>query len=444
LRSERFVRTLKIRRVHQDRRISPPLRLVVKGSVIAIHKCSGKERCTAFMETLYPMMLSAIAVGITLVYASYLDIRDRRVPFIYWLPMLALGVCCTVLLLWQTTGNAGLVTGYLALVAGFLYADYLDNRGRTDSPGLTLYYRKGSVFYFLALVLALPALSWFILVPAINLQLVAWYAIFAGIFGYVTWMEYTGRFDEPKNTKRKPGSVMDAETVSRWYFVLIILVYAIAAVSQISGGAWKLNEGLFILLPAVFCGVFYTFGRMHLFGGADAWALIFIAFCVPVFPFSPLLGTPPLGFLAFSVLLNALLLNLAAPVGIFVINLIRGNRAPLIYMFFGFPVRGDMIQKEWGFVMEDFEEKNGAVKRKFIGFWDAIRRMYAGEGRVYTKDLREKPERYSRELAIYRKAGTVWISYAVPFIIPIMAGFVTAIVFGDLLFVIMKLLVTGV
>ena len=37
------------------------------------------------------------------------------------------------------------------------------------------------------------------------------------------------------------------------------------------------------------------------------------------------------------------------------------------------------------------------------------------------------------ELALYRKAGTVWISYAVPFIIPITAGFVTAVIFGDFL-----------
>ncbi len=127
------------------------------------------------------------------------------------------------------------------------------------------------------------------------------------------------------------------------------------------------------------------------------------------------LGNPPLGFLSFSVLINALILNLVAPIGIFIMNIIRKNRAPLMYMFFGFPVNGDRIQNEWGFVMEDFEEKKGTVSRKFIGFWDSIKRMYSGEGRVYTKDLREHPEEFQKELAIYRKAGTVWISYAVPF-----------------------------
>ena len=66
--------------------------------------------------------------------------------------------------------------------------------------------------------------------------------------------------------------------------------------------------------------------------------------------------------------------------------------------------------------------------------------MYAGEGRVYTKDLREHPEEFRKELATYKKAGTVWISYAVPFIIPITAGFVTAIIFGDFLFTIMNII----
>jgi preflagellin peptidase FlaK len=93
--------------------------------------------------------------------------------------------------------------------------------------------------------------------------------------------------------------------------------------------------------------------------------------------------------------------------------------------------------------MEEFEEKKGTVSRKFIGFWDSIKRMYSGEGRIYTKDLREHPEEFTEELAIYKKAGSVWISYAVPFIIPITAGLITAIVFGDFLLAIMKLFVSG-
>jgi preflagellin peptidase FlaK len=400
------------------------------------------------MDPFYPMIISAIAVLVTLIYTSYLDIRDRRVPFIHWLPMLAVGITCTSILLWQTTGSASLVTGFLALVASFLYADYLDNRGRTDSLYLTGYYTKSRIIWYFVPVIVLPALSWFILSPSVNFQLVPWYAMFAGIFGYITYMEYRDWPDAPEQKKKgkqkqpvRTPSINDF--LARWYFVLIILIFAITSVTMFAGtGGWG-TPAIMVLLLSIFCGVFYTFGRMHLFGGADAWALVFIALCMPVFPFTPLLGTSPLGFFAFTVLINALLLNLAAPVVIFLINIIRGNHAPLMYRFFGFPVRGDEIQKEWGFVMEEFEEKDGNVSRKFIGFFDAIRRMYAGTGRIYTKDLREHPQEFTHELAMYKKAGTVWISYAVPFIIPITAGFITAIVFGDFLYAIMRILTGG-
>ncbi|MGA2913675.1 MAG: A24 family peptidase C-terminal domain-containing protein [Methanoregula sp.] len=395
------------------------------------------------MELLYPMAISAVAVFATLIYASFLDIRDRRVPFVYWLPMLGVGIVCTSYLLWQTTANISLITGYLAIVVCFLYADYLDNRGRTDSPCLTRYYKKSLIFYYLAIVLILPILSWFVFASSLNIQLIPWYVMFTGILTYISYLEFKGRpgQENRRNNTRADSNIQ--EIIIRWYFVLIIMIFSITSVVMLfSHGSWG-SPALLILLLSVFCGVFYIFARMHLFGGADAWALIFISFCIPTFPFTPLLGTPPLGFLSFSVLINALLLNLAAPLVIFIINIIRGNRAPLMYMFFGFPVNGDRIQNSWGFVMEDFTERKGIVSRKFIGFWDSIKRMYTDEGRVYTKDLREHPEEFQKELAIYKKAGIVWISYAVPFMIPITAGLITALVFGDVLFAIMKIVGGG-
>jgi preflagellin peptidase FlaK len=395
------------------------------------------------MEILFPMAISAVAVIATLIYASYLDIRDRRVPFIHWLPMLGIGVICTSGLLWETTSDISLIIGYLAVVVCFLYADYLDSRGRTDSPGLAAYYKQSLIFYYLALVLILPALSWFILAPSLNIQLIPWYGMFAGILTYISYIEYNGLPAQKLRKKSKKPDSNVPDLISRWYFVLIILIFSITSVIMLfSPDGWG-SPALVILLLSVFCGIFYLFARMHLFGGADAWALIFISFAIPVFPFTPLLGSPPLGFLSFSVLINALLLNLAAPLGIFIINIIRKNRAPLMYMFFGFPVKGSRIQHAWGFVMEDFEEREGIVSRKFIGFGDSVKRMFKGEGRIYTKDLREHPEEFSRELAIYKKAGTVWISYAVPFIIPITAGLVTALIFGDILFAIMKIVTGG-
>ena len=254
-----------------------------------------------------------------------------------------------------------------------MYADYLDN------------HEPGTPFRlpYLAIVLALPALSWFV-IPAISTgklpeaQIIPWYVMLAGLLGYMSYREYKRPPERKLTTKqarkeaRRESNV--EEVLSRWYFVLVIVILAVASFYMIGGGIWVVS-GIYIALAAVFCGVFYIFGQMRLFGGADAWALIFIAFCVPTFPLTPLLDTPPLGFFSFSVLINALILNLAAPVGIFIINVVKKNRAPIQYMFFGFPVSGEKIQDSWGFVMEDFIERNGKVERKFIGFWDSLHRM---------------------------------------------------------------------
>ena len=41
-----------------------------------------------FSMIIIPLIIGALAVVITLCYASILDIKDRRVPFITWVPML--------------------------------------------------------------------------------------------------------------------------------------------------------------------------------------------------------------------------------------------------------------------------------------------------------------------------------------------------------------------
>ena len=229
-----------------------------------------------------------------------------------------------------------------------------------------------------------------------------------------------------------------------WYPMLVVGIPAAAYLylSLWLSGRWGLVAG-YIALCIIFSLMFYLFAAKNLFGGADAWALIFCAACIPFFPVTPVFGYPPLGFLPFTVLTNAVILNLSAPVGIFVMNVARKNRAPLPYMFFGFPVDGATLQNTFGFVMEDIEEKDGVLARRFFGMRESVRRMVSGEGRIYTKDLRLHPEQFRKELALYKKAGRVWISYAVPFIIPITGGLASAIVLGDFLFLIMKA-VTGV
>jgi preflagellin peptidase FlaK len=199
----------------------------------------------------------------------------------------------------------------------------------------------------------------------------------------------------------------------------------------------------FLALTLLFSVLFYLFAWFGLFGGADAWALIFIAALIPAFPFVPLLGLPPLGFFPFSVLVNAVLLNLLTPVGIFFYNVKEGNSAPFPYPFLGFPVDGERIGESHGFVMEEITESDGQLYRRFIGIGESLRRMASGEGRIYTMDIRRKPEEYTREREIFRKAGKVWISYGVPFIVPITAGFFGALLVGDILFYFLSVLIGG-
>ncbi|WFN34767.1 prepilin peptidase [Methanogenium sp. S4BF] len=227
-----------------------------------------------------------------------------------------------------------------------------------------------------------------------------------------------------------------------WYPMLFIAIpMAVLTYIELFTDSVRFASGLFML--SVMLCIFYYAGSayLHLFGGADAWAMIFITACVPLFPVEPYAGYPIIAFFPLSVILNAVLLNLITPLGIFAVNCLRRHHGPLRYMFVGFPVDGNTIQDEFGFVMEEFtEDEDGMVTRRYLSFTEAIRRMIRGERRLYTRDFKRNPEEYKEELRLYRKAGTVWISYGVPFILPICAGFISAIFIGDIMTILIQVL----
>jgi preflagellin peptidase FlaK len=219
-----------------------------------------------------------------------------------------------------------------------------------------------------------------------------------------------------------------------WYPMLIVGLPAVAwFYASLIGTEEVRLFVLFIALTAIFSLVFYLFALLHLFGGADAWALIFIALCIPAFPIEPYLGYSPTGYFPLTVLTNAVLLNLITPFGLFLLNVFRRNYAPFPYMFLGYPVPGDRIQDSFGYVMEDLSVEDGRINRRFIRVRDSIRDIFSGSDRLYTKELRLHPEKYTTELSLYRQVGRIWISYGVPFIVPITAGLITALLLGDVL-----------
>jgi preflagellin peptidase FlaK len=209
-----------------------------------------------------------------------------------------------------------------------------------------------------------------------------------------------------------------------------------------------LSAGFFVtalvVVPiALFCLIFYVFTRTNLFGLADAKALILIAFLIPAFPLVPFFGFPPMGpysFFSFSVLINAVLLNLLVPAGLFVINLKRGSFAPFPYMFLGFPVRSADLPASFGVIIEEITETDEGLQRRFLKVGEAIGGMVRGVDRIYTRDLKDHPEKYKKEMATYTKAEYVWISYGVPFLVPITAGLVVTLLAGDILTILMRLI----
>jgi preflagellin peptidase FlaK len=368
-----------------------------------------------------PLLLAALAVLLTLAYASVLDVRDRSVPVHVWYPLYVVGSIAVIWYLVTAPAGAGTVAGYAALIVTVIY-------------GIELEAENGEVpKHVLALALA-----------ATLLQGIAWGFLWkslgpVAIPGFVALAAALWKGLDLEKKASRPGVELPParQWFRLWHIPLIIALQGLGWAGLFIAGAGGTGD-LVLILVALYSGLFLVFAAMNLFGGADAIALICIALFVPVFPLEPVLGYPPLRFLPFSALTNAVILNLVTPLGFFVWNAVKGNRAPFPYTFFGYPVQGDAIEKSYGFVMEDFHEEGGELRRRFIPIGEALNRMVKGKGRIYTKHLREHPERYARELTLYRKAGIVWISYGVPFILPILAGFAMALFGGDILFAAMR------
>ena len=190
-----------------------------------------------------------------------------------------------------------------------------------------------------------------------------------------------------------------------------------------------------LVLSAIFGAVFLLFGRLGLIGGADAWALAFITLLLPTFPFTPLLGDTAPGFLPFPLLIHAGIAALLVPFGLLVWNWRRGIRGPLVARLRGYPVTAGEIAegRAFGFLMEDLSDEGGVLRRRFLTLGESIFMMFR-DTRLYTRELRVEPERFTAELALIRRASPVWIAVGVPFIVPLTAGFFATLVVGDTLF----------
>lgn len=180
----------------------------------------------------------------------------------------------------------------------------------------------------------------------------------------------------------------------------------------------------------IFAFVYMLF-QLNAFGGADAKVMMVIAIIIPAFPMIdffetmlPLQGVPLINMFAFSVFGNSVLLTVIVPIGLFLYNMTN------------VPIRE--IPKKIGYMFVGYKSKVSDLKDRHIRLMDVYERTDDGVVPHFTRGGTELDDDVVHELEEYVDKGfideKVWVTPGLPFMIPITAGFITAVVFGDLIF----------
>ncbi|DAC72390.1 MAG TPA: hypothetical protein DSN98_05545 [Thermoplasmata archaeon] len=193
-------------------------------------------------------------------------------------------------------------------------------------------------------------------------------------------------------------------------WVVMAIVGAILIVIQYLDGGYP-NIWYLVFIP-IMIALMYAFFQMRLlFGGADAKALMALAILVPTLPH---LGNLPLwdSFLpgSWSIFANATILFLFIPISLLLYNLSKKNlRFP--HCFLGYVIS---VEK---------------AKQKFV--WP-LEKIKDGKRR-----LMYMPKNFDvdEELAEFEKLGIteIWVTPKIPFMIPLLAGFLVTFFLGDIL-----------
>ncbi len=199
-------------------------------------------------------------------------------------------------------------------------------------------------------------------------------------------------------------------------------------------------KALILSSVIVFVSIYILF-QLGAFGGGDAKGLIVLSILFPLYPFFsfsgtdyPILGVPAIGLFTFTVLANALLMTTLVPLGMFCYNLLHFSPEMLkkpLYMFIGYRTEVSSLKyKQHLGLLEKFElDESGSLKRRYVR---------AG----LNFDANQRPE-----LEEYMKKGLIgkdiWVTPGLPFMISITGGFVTAVIFGDLVFYIIMRIFAG-
>lgn len=214
------------------------------------------------------------------------------------------------------------------------------------------------------------------------------------------------------------------------------------------GGASDLVfYGLCFGLTASFAFVLFYSGG---FGGADAKALMCLALALPSYPqirFMPLSGTISLiseRFFPITVFSNAVLLAAATAIYMFLRNIMWRMKAgrklfegtqkdesfgrKALILITGYKISVDKLKEKWHlYPLEDIEETENEFKRKLL---------------VVPKDEGRDAivEKLAKAVEIKKIEDMVWATPGLPMLIFITAGLITALLLGDIVWILVSFL----
>ncbi len=172
---------------------------------------------------------------------------------------------------------------------------------------------------------------------------------------------------------------------------------------------------LYLLFIPIMIGLMFALLQLMLiFGGADAKALMALAILVPLKPeilqfpiFEGSMVSMPGSWILFS---NAIILFLFIPLSLFIFNLLKKN-IEFPYCVLGYKMSVEKAKQTFVWPLEKI--KDG--KRKF--------------------SYMPKEFDINDELSAFEKQGIkeIWVTPKVPFMVPLLAGFIATFVLGDIL-----------
>jgi preflagellin peptidase FlaK len=240
------------------------------------------------------------------------------------------------------------------------------------------------------------------------------------IFIFIAILFFSFFLELADKTSIKELKVKKSFWMLAWCIALAILAYLIYKHCILTFDIVFLS---LLTIPAIQIFIYVLYSSRLLYGGADAKALICITLLTP---FYHSLTKPLLDYFSMRllwpyplvVLTNSIIITLILPLCFLVYNLVRRDfKFPLAFL--GYKI-----------AIEDAE-------RKFVWPLEVAR-----NDKIVKIYFPKRAENTSKELEALRKLGAkkVWVTPKIPFIIPLLAGFISSYFIGDIMYNIVKII----